>query len=63
MNILLVGIDPDERLHISREFYERGKLQKDVVLIAVNWAESVSAGLVAVDAAAAGLIADLVDAG
>lgn len=61
--ILLIGIDGDERLHIAREFYERGKLQKDVVAQAQEWAGKYKPEHVAVDAAAAGLIADLRDAG
>jgi phage terminase large subunit len=62
--ILLVGIDGDERLHIAREYYERGKLQKDVVQTARTWGLGErKAELIAVDAAAAGLIADLRDVG
>jgi PBSX family phage terminase large subunit len=93
--ILLVGIDADGRWHIFREFYERGKLQKDVVQQALNWfAELRDAAVdkyardnhiadnersawlkyykdkiwgqievIAVDASAAGLIADLRDVG
>jgi len=61
--ILLVGEDGDGRLHIAREYYERGKLQKDVVAIANNWYLEKKTRLAAVDAAAAGLIADLRDAG
>lgn len=61
--ILLVGIDGDGRQHIAREYYERGKLQSDVVSVAAAWRKEMSVSLVAVDAAAAGLIADLVNAG
>ena len=61
--ILLVGADSDDRLHVIREYYERGKLQKDVVGIARNWFDEKEVALAAVDAAAAGLIADLVDSG
>ncbi len=61
--ILLVGFDADGRQHIAKEFYERGKLQKDVVQVAVSFHTDHPVDLVAVDAAAAGLIADLVDAG
>lgn len=57
--ILLIGIDGDGRWHILREFYERGKLQEDVVKIALEWYLEKSCGMVAVDEAAAGLIADL----
>lgn len=62
--ILLVGIDGDGRWHIHREYYERGKLQKDVVTTALAWGKTERyAATVAVDAAAAGLIADLRDVG
>lgn len=61
--ILDVGIDGDGRLHIFREYYRRGVLQKDVVATAHAWRGEYNHYLVAVDQAAAGLIADLVDAG
>jgi phage terminase large subunit len=61
--ILLIGIDGDGRLHIAREYYRRGTLQKDVVAEARKWANESKAYLVAVDQSAAGLIADLKDAG
>lgn len=61
--ILLIGVDPDGRLHIAREYYERGKLQADVVNIARAWYLEKRCTVAAVDAAAAGLIADLVNAG
>jgi PBSX family phage terminase large subunit len=62
--ILLVGIDADGRWHVAREFYERGKLQRDVVQVACAWGMAeYQAEIIAVDAAAAGLIADLRDAG
>lgn len=61
--ILLIGIDGDGRLHVAREFYERGKLQRDVVALAQTWATEKRPEIVAVDAAAAGLIADLRDVG
>lgn len=61
--ILLIGIDGDGRLHVFREFYERGKLQRDVVETARQWHEEYRCEMVAVDAAAAGLIADLRDVG
>jgi PBSX family phage terminase large subunit len=57
--ILLIGIDGDGRWHVAREFYERGKLQEDVVKVAKEWYLEKQCNLVAVDAAAAGLIADL----
>ena len=61
--ILLVGFDGDGRQHIAKEFYKRGVLQKDVVQVAVVLNAQYHVLLVAVDAAAAGLIADLKDAG
>jgi phage terminase large subunit len=57
--ILLIGIDSDGRWHVAREFYERGKLQEDVVKVAKEWYLEKSCSTVAVDEAAAGLIADL----
>jgi len=61
--ILDIGVDGDGRLHIFREFYKRGVLQKDVVATAQDWRTDYEHWLVAVDAAAAGLIADLRDVG
>jgi len=61
--ILLIGIDTDGRLHIAREFYRRGVLQSAVVAQAVEWSREMGCYLVAVDAAAAGLIADLTNNG
>lgn len=62
--ILLVGEDVDGRWHVSREWYKRGKLASEVVKKArhyydlmLRYKKSVSA--LAVDAAAAGLIAEL----
>jgi PBSX family phage terminase large subunit len=57
--ILLIGIDDDWRWHIAREFYERGKLQEDVVRVAKDWFMEKGCEMIAVDEAAAGLIADL----
>lgn len=72
--ILMVGVDGDGRLHVLREFYERGKLQASVVNAAVEmYSDRIQRGhevkrdwrpvVVAVDAAAAGLVADLVNSG
>lgn len=61
--ILDVGIDGDGRLHIFREYYRRGVLQKDVVNVALEWYNEWQHYNVAVDQAAAGLIADLRDVG
>jgi len=61
--ILLIGIDGDGRLHIAREFYRRGVLQKVVVETARQWYDEYHPDSVVVDQSAAGLIADLRDAG
>lgn len=84
--ILLIGEDSDKRLHIAREYYRRGVLQRDVVKSALEWAQELyqdsverlralgysendalarapMVSRVCVDAAAAGLIADLRDVG
>lgn len=61
--ILLVGEDSDGRLHIAREFYERGRLQQYVVQQAREWTLEKEINLAAVDEAAAGLIADLRNSG
>jgi len=57
--ILFIGIDSDGRLHVLREFYKRGVLQAEVVKQALGWYNSQSVKEIAVDEAAAGLIADL----
>lgn len=57
--ILLVGVDSDGRWHIHREWYERGKLQSAVVAQAQEWRTQYNTTTAAVDASAAGLIADL----
>jgi phage terminase large subunit len=61
--IALVGEDSDGRWHVAREFYERGKLQSEVVEQTGEWFNEFDCRLAAVDAAAAGLIADLNDSG
>jgi phage terminase large subunit len=61
--ILLVGEDADGRWHVAREFYRRGVLQGAVVAQACQWRKELNCQLVAVDEAAAGLIADLRNAG
>ena len=61
--ILLVGEDNDGRWHVAREWYERGKLQAQVVNVAREWQLDKQVGLDAVDEAGAGLIADLVNSG
>ena len=57
--ILLVGFDLDGRAHVAREYYKRGVLQADYVKTAAGWAREYPPELIAVDAAAAGLIADM----
>jgi len=61
--ILLIGQDFDGRWHVFREWYQRGKLQHHVVSQVVEWVRKYNPSLAAVDAAAAGLIADLLDNG
>jgi len=61
--ILLIGIDSDGRWHICKEFYERGKLQEEVVAYARSWCDEYDVYMCAVDSAAAGLIADLINNG
>lgn len=61
--ILLVGSDTDGRWHIAREFYERGKLQSQVVETAKQWSQEKKCSVVAVDESAAGLIADMQNSG
>ena len=57
--ILLVGSDSDGRVHVLSEYYERGKLQEAVVARAAELHREYGVTTAAVDAAAAGLIADL----
>ena len=57
--IMLIGEDSDGRHHIHREFYKRGQLQNVIVDQAKDWYTEYKCSLVAVDAAAAGLIAEL----
>lgn len=61
--ILLVGEDGDGRLHVMKEFYQRQVLQGTVVRLAKQWFDEWHCEMDAVDAAAAGLIADLQAAG
>lgn len=57
--VLLIGEDGDGRLHIISEFYRRNILQNEVVDYCVNLVKEHACYIAAVDAAAAGLIADL----
>ena len=61
--ILLVGKDYDGRWHIFREFYRRGVAEIDVVAQAAEWFREKQCTCDAVDAAGAGLIAALINAG
>lgn len=61
--ILLVGEDNDGRLHVNREWYERGKLQSYVCDTARDFTLQFGITFAAVDEAAAGLIADLINNG
>jgi phage terminase large subunit len=61
--ILLVGEDNDGRWHIAKEWYKTGKLQEQVVAEAAVLCRRYNVDLAAVDAAAAGLIAALINAG
>lgn len=61
--LLLVGSDPDGRWHIAREFYERGVLQSKMVEKCKEWFIEKQVSTVAVDESAAGLIADMQNAG
>lgn len=61
--ILLIGEDSDGRWHVAREFYKSGVLQEHIVKTTLAWQTEKQTAFVAVDAAAAGLIADLKNAG
>jgi phage terminase large subunit len=61
--ILVVGIDSDDRIHVIDEFYETGVLQEQVIETALTFRKTYNARAAAVDAAAAGLIASLRNAG
>jgi phage terminase large subunit len=61
--ILLVGEDNDGRWHIAKEWYKTGKLQEQVIREAEAMGGRDNVDLVAVDAAAAGLIAALINEG
>jgi phage terminase large subunit len=61
--MLLVGEDPDGRLHIAREYYRRGVLQSAFVSECAVWCDDYDVYQVIVDQAAAGLIADMRNAG
>lgn len=61
--ILLIGEDTDGRWHIFQEFYQSGILPSRIVTLSKEWYDRNQVKRIAVDAAAAGLIADLLAAG
>ena len=61
--ILLIGDDGDGRMHCFKEFYKSGVLQSVVVATAREWFQANNCQAAAVDESAAGLVADLNDAG
>jgi len=61
--ILVIGEDTDGRLHIIEEFYKTGVLQADVVQQAISYNTKYNVYTCRVDAAAAGLIADMINSG
>lgn len=61
--VLLVGHDADNRWHIVSEFYERGKLQSVVCDYIYSLYQTHLPNIIAVDSAAAGMIAELRDKG
>lgn len=62
-SILLIGFDYDLRWHIFREFYQTGVLPSDMVQMVKAFCTERPIAAVAVDNAAAGLIADLINEG
>jgi len=61
--VLLIGLDADMRWHVESEFYQTGALQSAVVKVIEDYHKQHRIAAVAVDAAAAGLIADLQNEG
>ena len=61
--VLLIGEDTDGRWHVAREFYKSGVLQDQIAQMTLDWQEEKQVVFTAVDAAAAGLIADLTNRG
>ena len=61
--ILVVGLDSDNRVHVAQEFYRRRALQGDVVAEAQRLRDSFKIDTFYADPSAAGLIAELRDAG
>ena len=61
--VLLIGEDSDGRWHVHREFHKSGVLPAVQVGVALGWAREFRISTVAVDSAAASLIAELNNAG
>jgi phage terminase large subunit len=61
--IIVIGEDSDGRKHVFEEWYERGRLQSEVVAKAIELAGKYKTKRAFVDASAAGLIADLRNSG
>ena len=61
--ILLIGIDGDGRFHIAREFYKTGIVPESLVALTKEWADESQIEYAAVDAAAAGVIASMLNSG
>ena len=60
--ILAIGVDSDGRLHVAEEYYERRKLQDQVVAAASEMMSRYDFLRLVVDSSAAGLIAAMVNA-
>jgi len=61
--ILVIGLDGDDRAHVFEEFYERNVVQTDFVRRAKSLADHWQIGTFHVDPSAAGLIAEMRQAG
>lgn len=61
--ILVIGFDGDDRAHVAEEFYRRRALQGDVVAESKRLRDAYQIGMFFVDPSAAGLIAEMREAG
>lgn len=61
--ILVIGFDGDDRAHVAEEFYRRRALQGDVVAESRRLRDAYQIGIFFVDPSAAGLIAEMREAG
>ena len=61
--LLLIGIDEDDRWHVAQEVYSAGMLPSEIVKVVQAWRDEFDVLDIAVDAAAAGMIAELSDVG